>query len=254
MEENATQPVTSLTRIQRRVLGVLVEKGLTTPEYYPLTLKAVTSGCNQKSNRAPVTSDSEENVLDALEELRQLGLVAEVHTESGRTPRFRHYMRRRFDWTEPQLAIMTELLLRGCQQPGELRNRVGRMVAIESLKQLRSELRAMQRQDLIAASGPLERRGVEVDHNWYTDSETRRIQTADKDSGTPVQAPSHRALSSSEIPAPLEPVAALPAGIEHEISRLREEIRVLQDETESQRDDLRRLSEQFEELRVSLGG
>src|SRR5262245_57920311 len=100
-----TTPIKELSKPARRVLGVLVEKGITTPEYYPLTLKAVTSGCNQKSNRSPITNYSEEDVYDILEKLRELGLVAVVHTESGRTERFQHYVRKRFTLTEPQLAI-----------------------------------------------------------------------------------------------------------------------------------------------------
>src|SRR5690606_38507486 len=102
-EERAAVRV--LTRPQRRVLGVLVEKGLTTPDSYPLTLKAVTTGCNQKSNRDPVTNYSEDAVEETLDELRQLGLVAVVHTESGRTERYRHYVRKKYPFTEQQLAI-----------------------------------------------------------------------------------------------------------------------------------------------------
>jgi uncharacterized protein YceH (UPF0502 family) len=123
--------VRRLTRAQRRVLGVLIEKGLTTPEYYPLTRKAVTTGCNQKNNRSPLTNYSEDTVEETLDELRQLGLVAVVHTESGRTERYRHFMRQRYPFTETQLAVMTELLLRGAQQLGELRSRASRMVAID---------------------------------------------------------------------------------------------------------------------------
>src|SRR5579862_10011778 len=106
-------PITELSKSQRRVLGTLLEKAFTTPEAYPLTIKALTTGCNQKSNRHPMTEYSEDDVLEVLDELRQSGLVAVVHTETGRTERFRHYVRKRFTWSEPQLAVMTELLLRG---------------------------------------------------------------------------------------------------------------------------------------------
>ncbi|MFQ5733951.1 MAG: DUF480 domain-containing protein [Planctomycetaceae bacterium] len=165
-------PIAELSSRQRRVLGVLVEKAFTTPEYYPLTLKAVTAGCNQKSNRAPVVQYGYDDVEDALEELRQLGLVALVHTESGRTERFRHFMRKRLTLTEPQLAILTELLLRGRQRLGELRGRASRMVPIAGLEQLREELTGLFDAGLAQAGGPLQRRGVEVDHSLYEPGES----------------------------------------------------------------------------------
>src|SRR5579872_6773241 len=96
--EQVGTPVTEFTKGQRRVLGTLLEKAFTTPEVYPLTVKALTAGCNQKSNRHPLTEYSEDDVLDILDQLRQLGLVAVVHTETGRTERFRHYVRKRYPW------------------------------------------------------------------------------------------------------------------------------------------------------------
>ncbi|HAW30128.1 MAG TPA: DUF480 domain-containing protein, partial [Planctomycetaceae bacterium] len=88
-----------MSRQQRRVIGVLLEKAFTTPDQYPLTLKAVTTGCNQKSNRDPVSNYSESQVFETLDSLREMGLVAVIHSDSGRTERYRHYMRRRFNFT-----------------------------------------------------------------------------------------------------------------------------------------------------------
>src|SRR6186713_726530 len=105
-----------MSRKQRRVLGVLLEKAFTVPDQYPMTLKAVTTGCNQKNNRDPVSNYSEDDVSDTLSALQQMGFVGCLHTEGGRTERYRHYMRRTTTLSEPQLAIMTELLLRGRQQ------------------------------------------------------------------------------------------------------------------------------------------
>ncbi len=174
LEENAP-PITELSKGQRRVLGTLLEKAYTTPEGYPLTLKSLTAGCNQKSNRHPMTDYSEDDVLEFIDQLREMGLVAVVHTESGRTERYRHYMRKRFTLTEPQLAILTELLLRGRQSVGDLRARASRMVAIESLDDLRKALRGLASQNYLQASGSLDRRGVEVDHNFYQAGENKRI-------------------------------------------------------------------------------
>jgi hypothetical protein len=173
-EASALPPVRELTKGQRRVLGVLVEKAITTPDQYPLTLKALTAGCNQKSNRDPVTSYSEEAVEEYVGELRVLGLVACVHTESGRTERFRHYVRKRFPFNEPQLAVITELWLRGRQQLGELRSRASRMASIETQEDLRAALQGLMEQGYAQVSGPLERRGVEVDHSFYPATEETR--------------------------------------------------------------------------------
>jgi uncharacterized protein YceH (UPF0502 family) len=173
--EQDAPPITELSKGQRRVLGTLLEKAFTTPEVYPLTLKALTAGCNQKSNRHPLTEYSEDDVLEALDQLRQLGLAAVVHTETGRTERFRHYMRKRFTLSEPQLAVLTELLLRGRQSIGDLRARASRMVPIESLDELREALRGLMEQKYLQANAALERRGVEVDHNFYAASENKKL-------------------------------------------------------------------------------
>ena len=107
--------VRKLGETERRVLGVLLEKALTTPEYYPMTLKGLTSGCNQKNNRDPVLELSEDDVDEAVSELEKVGLTERLFPESGRTERIRHWARKRFSFSEAQLAIMTELWLRGRQ-------------------------------------------------------------------------------------------------------------------------------------------
>ncbi len=204
-----------LSRPQRRVLGVLIEKAFTTPDQYPLTLKAATTGCNQKSNREPVTGYSEEQVQRFLDELRALGLVAVVHTESGRTERFRHYARKAYPFTEPQLAIMGELLLRGRQQPGELRTRASRMVPIDSQEELRAELASLLERGYIQANGPLDRRGVEVDHNFYQSDEGRTLAAGDFSSSEEDSAPAPVAPSrpDAQLAALEERVASLEATV-----------------------------------------
>lgn len=166
-------PITSLPRGLRRVLGALLEKAYTTPDSYPLTLKALTTACNQKNNRDPVTNYSEDQVAEFTEELQSLGLVAELHTDGGRAPKYRHLARKRFSFTEPQLAILTELWLRGRQQLGELRTRASRMVPIDTLEDLRAALQPLLAAGQVQANGSLERRGIEVDHAFYPPSEPR---------------------------------------------------------------------------------
>ena len=246
-------PITELSGRQRRVLGVLLEKAFTTPEQYPLTPKALTAGCNQKSNRAPVVDYDETLVLDTLEELRELGLVGEVHTDSGRTSRFRHYMRHRFKLSEPQLAILTELMLRGRQRLGELRTRASRMVEINSLEELREELAGLIELKLLQTTGDLVRRGTEVDHNLYRakDNMTLEKEVVSDDEPPP------RASGSSASPArqSLEGTAAARlTDLETAVEDLRAENRELQDQLETARQEIADLKDAFENLRRDLGG
>ena len=178
MTDEPKNQIKQLSKLQRRVVGVLMEKAFTTPEQYPLTLKSTVTGCNQKSNRDPVGNYSEGQVQDALDQMRDSLLVAEVFTDGGRAPRYRHYLRHKFDFTEAQFAIIAELLLRGRQQPGELRTRASRMVRIDSQEQLRQELTSLQEKGYLQSNGPLDRRGVEVDHTFYSPSERMDIGDA----------------------------------------------------------------------------
>jgi hypothetical protein len=232
-DDDSFPPVTELSRRQRRVLGVLIEKGITTPEYYPLTLKALTTGCNQKNNRSPLTEYSEEDVSQTLDQLRELGLVAAVHTESGRSERYRHYARKRFPFNEAQLAIMAELWLRGRQSIGELRARASRMHDIPTLEQLRTELHALLAGGYIQASGSLESRGVEVDHNFYRPDENKTLSTmvpsaarpTDEDhEGDRLAVPSTPAATPADLNAEL---ADRLRHVEQELARLRDRFETL---------------------------
>lgn len=116
-----------------RVLGVLVEKAQTTPAQYPLTLNAVVVGANQKNNRHPVTNLDEDRALDAIDALRAKGLVREAMLSGSRVSKFRHLAREVLQVETPALVILTELLLRGPQSPGDLRANASRMHPLESL-------------------------------------------------------------------------------------------------------------------------
>lgn len=260
-------PLKSLTKIERRVLGTMIEKGITVPESYPLTLKALTTGCNQKNNREPVTSYTEDDVLDTLDALRELGLAAVVHTESGRTERYRHYLRRRMaDLTEPQVAILAELLLRGRQPTGDLRARASRMSpagTLDSLDQLRTELTSLQQKGLVQADGPLDRRGVEVDHNLYEPQEGRKLaQRAVDDDERPAVESRPSPIASSAAPV-LRPAASVPASapdqsgrtvaLESSLAALRSENQELKAELNGLRNQIQRLADDLQKLREALG-
>ena len=130
-----------------RVLGVLIEKALTTPSQYPLTLNALASGCSQKSNREPVEQYDEPQVRLILDNLRQKRLVIEVHLGSSRVPKYRHNSREVFGLGTPQTAVLAELLLRGPQTMGELRSRASRMVAFDGLDVVEQVLKSLSDRD-----------------------------------------------------------------------------------------------------------
>lgn len=239
-----------MSRKQRRVLGVLLEKAFTVPDQYPMTLKATTTGCNQKNNRDPISNYDEDDVQDTLHALQERGLVGCLHTEGGRTERYRHYMRHKTTLNEQQLAIMTELMLRGKQQLGELRTRASRMVAIESQDDLRRELQALMAAGLVRSNGPLERRGIEVDHDLYPHSENYeplaeyRADEADEPAARPAAASVSRPVTrtAEDSGAGQERVASL----ENTVRELKEEIGTL-------RTEFRDLMDRFEDLRRQLG-
>ncbi len=141
-----------LTPNESRVLGVLVEKAMTTPEQYPLSLNAATNGANQKNNRDPVLSLSDDEVFEALEGLRGKGLAVRVDTPGNRVHKYRHNAGDLLHVRPAELAILAELMLRGPQTLGELRGRAGRMAPLESLEVAEGMIAA-----LMARSEPLVR-------------------------------------------------------------------------------------------------
>lgn len=134
------QTLTPLTPNEARVLGVLVEKALTTPAQYPLTLNALVVGSNQKNNRHPVTNLSEDLVYDAVDGLRQKGFVREAMLSGSRVPKFRHTAREALNVETPALVILAELMLRGPESLGEIRQNAGRMHPLESLESVKAVL------------------------------------------------------------------------------------------------------------------
>jgi uncharacterized protein len=119
-----------LNPVEARILGVLIEKQLSTPEYYPLTLNALVNACNQKSNRDPIMSLDEAAVVEALDSLRKQHLVWQIMTHGSRTAKYEHNMKDVAAFSESQLAVLCELMLRGPQTIGELRTRTARLTEV----------------------------------------------------------------------------------------------------------------------------
>ncbi len=134
---------TVLSDIEVRVLGSLVEKQLTTPEYYPLTINALTLACNQKNNRNPVTAYSEEQVSQAVETLRERNLSYIFYGSTSRVPKYKHVMPEVLHLSQPQLALMCVLMLRGSQTVGELRERASRAHEFSSLEEVEATLNSL---------------------------------------------------------------------------------------------------------------
>lgn len=138
----------TLTPDEIRVLGVLLEKQMSQPAQYPMTLNALTVACNQKSNRDPVTTLSEGQVGAALHGLQRWQLAAQAPPERGsRANRFQHQVEQRFAWTGPEKAILCELMIRGPQTVGELRTHAGRLFHLESTEYVREVLGELERAD-----------------------------------------------------------------------------------------------------------
>jgi uncharacterized protein YceH (UPF0502 family) len=129
-----------LNDVEVRVLGSLVEKQVTTPEYYPLTINALTLACNQKNNRNPVTAYDESTVEQAVQTLREKNLVYVFHGSTSRVPKYKHVMPEVMHLSAPELAIMCVLMLRGTQTPGELRGNASRLHDFSSLEEIQQIL------------------------------------------------------------------------------------------------------------------
>lgn len=184
-----------LNDAEARVLGVLVEKALTTPDNYPLSLNALVNGCNQKSNRDPVTDLVEAEVVVALQGLTPKGLAGRVVQAGSRVEKFRHTANATLDVDDACLAVLAELLMRGPQSQGELRARVNRMAPTPTLPELQDRLQ------LLIARGFVER--VAPAPGSRAERFAQRL--------APGLHPVRAAASGSPAPAPTATIAATTA-------------------------------------------
>jgi uncharacterized protein len=221
-----------LTANQRRVLGVLIEKAKTTPAAYPMTVNAIVAGCNQKSNRDPLTALDDVDVENALHELITLGVVRDIDW-LGRAAKYKHHA---YEWlgvSKVELAVLAELLLRGAQTMGDLRSRAARMEPIADLAALRLIVDPLIARGLMIELTP-PGRGQLVSHNLYPADEVAEL-------GRQVAGPAHRATSperddAAPSPAPvrvtagagLAEMSAEIAELRAEVARLRELVRELE--------------------------
>ncbi len=141
-----------LNQVEVRVLGALIEKDITTPDYYPLSLNALVNACNQKNNRDPVMSLDDGSVRDALSSLQEKRLAGPARGADSRVTKYEHRLQEVFNFDRREIAVLCVLLLRGPQTPGELRGRTERMYRFEELDDVQSTLqKLMQREPPLAA-------------------------------------------------------------------------------------------------------
>ena len=224
-----------LNEVERRVFGVLLEKALAQPQYYPMSANAIVAACNQKSNRDPLMDLDEDAVWNTLEVLRAGGLVTRLLPGgASRVERYKHEAKEFLGWEKPQRAVMTELLLRGPQTVGELRTRCGRMCAFENTEAVAAVL------DNLASVNPPRvatmprapgQSAVRYAHCLYGPEEWSALT---QDAG----APSRPAPAAA---GPISPTAAAPgancavsktesAGLRGDIDRITAEISQLREE------------------------
>lgn len=199
-----------LDAVETRVLGALVEKEITTPDYYPLSLHALINACNQKSNRDPVMELDEAAVRTALRSLDDKALARSRVAGDSRVAKYEHQLQEAFNFTRPETAILSELMLRGPQTPGELRGRASRLYPFEDLSVAHSALQKLMQRD-----PPL----VKLLARQPGTKEARYAQLLSGDVIEPAPTPSERPRLASQSPE-----TDRISGLEDEIGSLKGEI------------------------------
>lgn len=233
-----TYPV--LDNEERRVLGVLIEKQKTTPDVYPMSLNALVTGCNQKSNRDPVMNLNDEQVEEALVRAQKKGLAIRI-TGGSRVQRWRHNLYETWRLDKVEMAIIAELLLRGPQTEGELRTRASRMEPIDDLETLRSLLKSLAERGAVVYLTPEGRRGTMVTHGFHLPAEVERLKAhhGREMADDPLPVRSSAAPVAAAAPVQSERLTMLEtqlgearaelAGLRERVAELAEHVRKLQD-------------------------
>lgn len=211
------QPVSlpKLSFRERRVLGVMVEKAKTTPDTYPLSVNAIVTGANQKSNRDPMMNMSDVDVEDALSDLQKKNLAIKI--SGGRVIRWRHALYEALKVDKVELAVLAELLLRGPQTEGELRARAARMEPIDDLDALRPVLRKLTERGMVVYLTPEGRRGTILTHGLYPQEELDRLRSTTQEKSFEAPEPSSpraAATSSPSLQSQMEEIRAVQAKME----------------------------------------
>jgi uncharacterized protein YceH (UPF0502 family) len=217
-----------LNEVEVRVLGALVEKQVTTPEYYPLTLNALTQACNQKNNRSPVVTFDEGAVTQALESLRSKNLVYLFYGSTSRVPKYKHMMAEVFGLDSKELAVMCVLMLRGYQTVGELRGRTDRLYDFSGLQEVEETLTSLSVKEPDSLVATLPRRAGQKDVRY-----------------------AHLLSGEPDVNYQSEPEHSEPAGMNQSsksdrLSALEQEVELLRAEVDGMRKEFEEFRKQFE--------
>src|SRR5579864_1219750 len=205
----------ALTDIESRVLGALIEKDITTPDYYPLSLNALVNACNQKNNRGPVMALNEDTVRDALTTLQEKRLAGPAGGADSRVTKYEHRMQEVFNFDRREMAVVCVLLLRGAQTPGELRGRTERMHHFEALD------------DVIFTLDRLAQRDPPLARVLPRQPGTKESRYTHLFSGEPEGSSAPAIVPTLAVPGAVSPSDRL-ARLEDEVFRLRQELAEVQ--------------------------
>ena len=226
--EPSEEVLIQLSFEETRVLGSLIEKELTTPEYYPMSLNGLVNACNQKNNRLPRTNLSEEEVNQCIEDLRMKRLVHRVDLVGSRVPKFQHNAEKEIDLIKAERALIAELLNRGPQTSGELNNRADRMFEFDGIQDVEDTLTDMMERTP-SLVGVMEPRPGQEESRWF-----HKL-------APPPKMEELQDGSSVYVPAPDQRLDQLDSVLS--------EFKDLKEEVEALRYQLRELSDEFREFR-----
>ena len=213
----------SLNFEESRVLGSLIEKELTTPEYYPLTLNSLVSACNQKNNRLPKSNLDESEISKTIEELRYKKLVHRVDLVGSRVPKFQHNAEKELDLIKAERALIAELLNRGPQTTGELNTRASRMFSFDGLQDVEDTLQDMMER-CPSLVGIMDPRPGQKEKRWFHKfGPPPKLENLDDGSSVYVPAPDQRLDKVEEIMGDFK-------DLKEEVEALRYQLRELSDE------------------------
>ncbi|MFZ3266780.1 MAG: YceH family protein [Terriglobales bacterium] len=214
-----------LTETEVRVLGSLIEKDITTPDYYPLSLNALVNACNQKSNRDPFMQLDENAVRDALSGLQEHRLAGPARGADSRVTKYEHRTQEVFNFTRGEVAVLCVLLLRGPQTPGEMRGRTERMHHFETLDDVQAALqKLMQRQPPMAKVLPRQ--------PGMKESRYAHLLAGD--------------VLAAEMQSTMAAATEHDPGDGERVARLEEEVGALRREVEELKDQFERFRQQFQ--------
>ena len=229
---DSADELVELTFEETRVLGSLIEKELTTPEYYPMSLNGLVNACNQKNNRLPKTNFSEDEVNHSIEQLRVKRLVHRVDLVGSRVPKFQHNAEKELDLIKAERALIAELLNRGPQTTGELNNRANRMFNFDGIQDVEDTLTDMMERSP-SLVGMMEARPGQKESRWFHKlAPPPKIEELQDGSSVYVPAPDQRLDQLDTVLA--------------EFKDLKEEVEALRYQVRDLTSDFREFRKQFE--------